>query len=120
MSSALNDISSWTRAHLLACVVALVAIAGVFGAGALTLSIADHADDLQKTSSEISELERLNFGLREQAIAAFDHGRPGPGDLTVHGQIEATALHAARWVEENWSDPSVAGIVRPTAAVAAL
>jgi diguanylate cyclase (GGDEF)-like protein/PAS domain S-box-containing protein len=120
MSSALNNIASWTRAHLPACVIALVAIAGVFSAGALTLSIADHADDLQQTESEISELQRLNFGLREQAIAAFDHGRPGPGDLTVHGQIEANALHAARWIEENWSDPSVAGIVPPTVAVAAL
>ncbi len=120
MASAAKNIPGWIRAHLLACVIALIAIAGVFGAGTLMLSIADHADDLQTTQSELGELSRLNFGLREQALAAFDSGRPGPGDLTVHGQITVSALHAARWIEENWTDSSVAGIVKPAAAVVAL
>jgi diguanylate cyclase (GGDEF)-like protein/PAS domain S-box-containing protein len=120
MNSASKNISAWIRAHLLACLVALVAIGGVIGAGVLVFSIADHADDLQTTQSETSELSRLNFGLREQAVAAFDHGRPGPGDLTVHGQITVSALHAARWIESNWSDPIAAGIAAPTAAVATL
>jgi diguanylate cyclase (GGDEF)-like protein/PAS domain S-box-containing protein len=108
----------WIRANSLACLIAVVAIAGMVGAGALLLSIDDRADGLRTTQPELSELSRLTIGLRSQTVAAFDHGRPGPGDMTIHRQIEAAALHAAHWIEGEWHDPTVAGIAKPTAAVA--
>jgi diguanylate cyclase (GGDEF)-like protein/PAS domain S-box-containing protein len=109
----------WIRANLLACLIAAVAIAGMTGAGALLLSIGGRADALHTTQSNLFELSRLTTGLRSQTVAAFDHGRPGPGDMTIHREIESNALETARWIEHRWHNGSVAGIAGPTAAVAA-
>jgi diguanylate cyclase (GGDEF)-like protein/PAS domain S-box-containing protein len=119
MGAAMEGIIKWIRANLLALGVALVAIAAVLGAGKLVLDTTDHADDLHTVQSELSELSRLATGLRTQTVAAFDHGRPGPGDLTVHRQIQDAARHAAVWIEREWNDPLAQGIATPTAAAAA-
>ncbi|HEX4753166.1 MAG TPA: EAL domain-containing protein [Solirubrobacterales bacterium] len=116
--AALRGMVGWIQANLLACLIAAVAIAGMIGAGAFLLSIGGRSDNLHTTQSEIFELSRLTVGLRSQTVAAFDRGRPGPGDMTVHGQIETNALRTAHWIEREWHDPIVAGITKPTLAVA--
>jgi diguanylate cyclase (GGDEF)-like protein/PAS domain S-box-containing protein len=109
------------RANLLALFVALAAIAGTLGAGALVFSTYDHADDLHTAQAELGELSRLTTGLHTQTVAAFDGGDnvPGSGDLSIHRQIQEASLHTARWIEREWHDPIVAGITAATAAVAA-
>lgn len=115
----MQDIVKWTRANLVALLIAAVAIAGVLGAGALVLSLSDQSDNLRAAQSGLAELSRLTTGLRTQTDAAFDHGRPGPGDLTVHRQIETAALGAASRIEAAWDDPTVDHITALTAAEAA-
>ncbi|MFT3865549.1 MAG: EAL domain-containing protein [Solirubrobacterales bacterium] len=109
----------WIRANLLACLVAAAAIAAMVGAGALVLAASNRSDELHTAQTELGELSRLTTGLRTQAVAAFDRGRPGPGDLTVHRQIQETAARTAHWIEREWDDPVVAQISVPVATTAA-
>jgi diguanylate cyclase (GGDEF)-like protein/PAS domain S-box-containing protein len=116
----LRAVAGWIRANSIACLVAIVAMAAVVGAGALVLSIADREDDLRETKTEIVELSRFVAGFREQTLAAFQESRPKPADLNLHRQIAELALPTARALEFGWGNPEVAGIVAPTHALVRL
>jgi diguanylate cyclase (GGDEF)-like protein/PAS domain S-box-containing protein len=105
------------RHNALACVVAVGALAAVIGAGTLAVSIADRESGLRTAGSEVLELSHLVPWTREQALAAFAEGKPGPADLAVHRQIASAALPAAYEIEEHWSDPLGIGLVPPTRAL---
>jgi diguanylate cyclase (GGDEF)-like protein/PAS domain S-box-containing protein len=112
-----NDIRRWIRAKGLALMVALLAIAGVVAAGGFILSLNDGRDGLRTAQAELYELSRLTTGTRQQAFAAFEGARPGPGDLSVHRELEKNSLWTARMFENDWSDASGAGIYVPTVAL---
>jgi diguanylate cyclase (GGDEF)-like protein/PAS domain S-box-containing protein len=116
--TAVQAILNWLRANRLACLVALVAIAGMVGAGGLLVSIGGRSDDLHEAQAELTELSRLGIGLRSQTVAAFDGTRPSRGDIHIHREIETAAIGAAHLVEARWSNPIVDDIVVPTAAAA--
>jgi diguanylate cyclase (GGDEF)-like protein/PAS domain S-box-containing protein len=115
----MQGILNWLRANRLACLIALVAITGMLAAGGLLASFSDRADDLHATQAQLGELSRLTTGLRSQTFASFDGGRPAQGDIRIHRQIETASLQSARWIEDNWSNESVDGIVASTETAAA-
>jgi diguanylate cyclase (GGDEF)-like protein/PAS domain S-box-containing protein len=110
---------NWIRLNRLAVLIAAVAITGMLGAGGLLVSIGSRADGLHETQSQLGELSRLTTGNRSQTLATFDGGRPSPGDLRIHRQIEIASLHSARWIEDNWSNKIVDDIAGPTRRAAA-
>jgi diguanylate cyclase (GGDEF)-like protein/PAS domain S-box-containing protein len=114
----MQAVGGWIRAHGVACLIAIVALGAVVGAGALALSIAAREDGMRETQTEVAELSRLVTALREQTLSAFQEGEPGPADLTLHRQIVEDALPLARAVEFDWSDPGLGGLVAPTHALA--
>ncbi|MGE0506037.1 MAG: putative bifunctional diguanylate cyclase/phosphodiesterase [Solirubrobacterales bacterium] len=98
---------------------ALVAAAGVVGAGFGVLSIAHQEDRLREAETGLAELSNLATGLEAQAEAALDRDRPTRSDVRLHRRIGGLAERSARKVERLWEDPLVAGIARPIRDLAA-